>query len=66
MYKAGSSVDNAAQKGGILQNQRSLGLGNRSCPALTINVRLDFLLNTLEFLKFKTDVWQEVTPYYTN
>jgi len=59
---AGGIVVNAGLSSGSLQNQRDLCDDDLKAPAFSIISRPDFILNSPEFIKYKSDVWQEVAP----
>ncbi len=58
----GSVVVNAALNGGTFNNKRDLCAGDQTCPAVTIQERPDFILNSPDLFKLQRRVWQEVAP----
>lgn len=58
----GSVITNAAGLGGSFQNSRDLCANDPSYPALSFFERVDFIINTPEFLKNPNFTYQEVAP----
>ncbi|MCL4354735.1 hypothetical protein M1349_04720, partial [Patescibacteria group bacterium] len=59
---AGNVIANAGGSGGTLQNNRDLCSGNSDCPAIYVNERPDFVLNSPGFIANPRLIWQEIAP----
>jgi len=59
---AGSIITNAALAGGSFTNQRDLCANDIYYPAVAFFERLDFVLNTPDFLKQPNFTYQEIAP----
>lgn len=58
----GSIILNAAGQGGTFINQRDLCADDQLYPSLTVQARLDLILNAPNFLKEQQTISHEVVP----
>jgi hypothetical protein len=58
----GAIVTNAGRQGGSVQNNRDMCAADRVAPSLTLFSRPDFIVHAAELIKYKTDVWRELSP----